>query len=189
MRNFRNQIHLQLMIALLMVVIVRLVLYVDLVATEYLGALRTTGAGFTINTKVRPFLSSCAGLGRRVGLGLGLQPVVCEAFYFALEYFKTVTFAWMFIEGFYLHNTVVVTVFSEEPKLWRYLVAGWGIPLTHTAIWLMAVVLLSGKVRPSPPLLSSYPSLHAPGGPLSGLLLPQPRVLDSGRVSTPPACG
>lgn len=33
----------------------------------------------------------------------------------------------MFIEGFYLHNSVVVNVFQdEEPILWRYLVIGWG---------------------------------------------------------------
>lgn len=32
----------------------------------------------------------------------------------------------MFIEGFYLHNTVVVAVFQEAPKLWKYLLIGWG---------------------------------------------------------------
>ncbi len=40
------------MIALLMVVTIRLILYLDLIVTEYLGNLRTTDIGATINTKV-----------------------------------------------------------------------------------------------------------------------------------------
>lgn len=46
--------------------------------------------------------------------------------YFLLEYFKTVAFGWMFLEGFYLHNQLVITVFNSEPRLTPYLIAGYG---------------------------------------------------------------
>jgi hypothetical protein len=51
---------------------------------------------------------------------------ICELAYFLLEYFKTVAFWWMFLEGFYLHNQLVLAVFNREPKLFPYLVAGYG---------------------------------------------------------------
>lgn len=55
-----------------------------------------------------------------------LQVFVCEAMFFLLEYFKTVAFGWMFLEGFYLHNQLVFTVFNSEPRLTPYLIAGYG---------------------------------------------------------------
>ncbi|PIO73881.1 7 transmembrane receptor [Teladorsagia circumcincta] len=61
--------------------------------------------------------------------------------YFLLEYFKTVAFGWMFLEGFYLHNQLVLTVFNSEPRLTPYLLAGYGIPLLHTLIWLFVVLV------------------------------------------------
>jgi hypothetical protein len=54
------------------------------------------------------------------------QIVVCESMFFLLEYFKTVAFGWMFLEGFHLHNQLVLTVFSSEPKLFNYMIAGYG---------------------------------------------------------------
>lgn len=55
-----------------------------------------------------------------------LQVFLCEAMFFMLEYFKTVAFCWMFLEGFYLHNQLVFTVFEAEPHLTPYLMAGYG---------------------------------------------------------------
>ncbi|KJH41355.1 hormone receptor domain protein [Dictyocaulus viviparus] len=86
LRVFRNMLHLHLMIAILMVVVIRLVLYIDLIL---------------------------------------LEPFVCEAMYSLLEYFKTVAFGWMFLEGLHLHNQLVLTVFNSEPRLTRYLLAGY----------------------------------------------------------------
>ena len=54
------------------------------------------------------------------------QVVVCELMFFLLEYFKTVAFGWMFLEGFYLHNQLVLTVFNSEPRLSNYCLAGYG---------------------------------------------------------------
>ncbi|VDO98603.1 unnamed protein product [Heligmosomoides polygyrus] len=119
LRVFRNMLHLHLMIAILMVVIIRLVLYIDLIFTGSHGPHQSPSDGKTINT----------------------MPFVCEAMYFLLEYFKTVAFGWMFLEGFYLHNQLVITVFNSEPRLTPYLIAGYGIPLLHTLIWLFVVMV------------------------------------------------
>ncbi|MFH4984003.1 hypothetical protein AB6A40_010712 [Gnathostoma spinigerum] len=68
--------------------------------------------------------------------------------FFLLEYFKTVAFGWMFLEGFYLHNQLVLTVFSAEPRLTPYLMAGYGIPLAHSFIWLAVIAIKKqGKVE------------------------------------------
>lgn len=58
--------HLQLMIAILMVVIIRLVLYIDLIFTDKLGHILPS-EGKTINTMV----------------------IICELMFFLLEYFKS----------------------------------------------------------------------------------------------------
>ncbi|VDP21968.1 unnamed protein product [Onchocerca flexuosa] len=51
---------------------------------------------------------------------------LCEAMFFMLEYFKTVAFCWMFIEGFYLHNKLVLTVFATDLRIKPYLMVGYG---------------------------------------------------------------
>jgi len=54
------------------------------------------------------------------------QPIVCECLLTLVEYTKTVMFMWMFIEGYYLHNIVVVTVFPFDLNYTAYYVVGWG---------------------------------------------------------------
>ena len=50
---------------------------------------------------------------------------------FGVEYTKTVVFAWMFIEGLYLHNKLVVSVFTFEPNYILYYLIGWGELICH----------------------------------------------------------
>ncbi|KAF1761614.1 hypothetical protein GCK72_009870 [Caenorhabditis remanei] len=119
LRVFRNLLHLHLMIAMLMVVIIRLVLYIDLIFTGDIGPHTNSAEGKTINT----------------------MPIVCEGMFFFLEYFKTVTFCWMFLEGIYLNNQIVFGFFNSEPKLLPYFLAGYGIPLIHTMLWLFVVLI------------------------------------------------
>jgi len=77
LRVFRNMLHLHLMVAILAVVLIRLVLYIDLIFTDKLGhQVLVNPQGKTINTMV----------------------VVCELMFFLLEYFKSVAFWWMFLE-------------------------------------------------------------------------------------------
>ncbi|GMS89329.1 hypothetical protein PENTCL1PPCAC_11504 [Pristionchus entomophagus] len=126
LRVFRNLLHLQLMIAILMVVIIRLILYIDLIFTDqHRGSDNSSSiTSGTINT----------------------TPVICESMFFLLEYFKTVAFGWSFLEGFYLHNQLVLTVFASEPKLMPYLLAGYGIPLVHASCWLLFMFIKNGKL-------------------------------------------
>ncbi|GMR42224.1 hypothetical protein PMAYCL1PPCAC_12419, partial [Pristionchus mayeri] len=127
LRVFRNLLHLQLMIAILMVVIIRLILYIDLIFTDqHRGSDNASSlTSGTINT----------------------TPVICESMFFLLEYFKTVAFGWSFLEGFYLHNQLVLTVFASEPKLMPYLIAGYGIPLVHASCWLLYMFFKNGKLE------------------------------------------
>jgi len=65
------------MIAILAMVLLRLVLYIDLIFTDRLGHQQLVNPqGRTINTMV----------------------FVCELMFFLLEYFKSVAFWWMFLE-------------------------------------------------------------------------------------------
>ena len=56
-----------------------------------------------------------------------LQPVLCELVHGVLaEYTQTAMFMWMFLEGMYLHNTLVISVFSGKPNYVLYNCIGWG---------------------------------------------------------------
>lgn len=55
------------------------------------------------------------------------QQVVCELLYALMEYTKTVMFMWMLIEGMYLHNMLVLSVFSGKPNYVIYYSLGWGM--------------------------------------------------------------
>ncbi|CEF66741.1 PDF receptor [Strongyloides ratti] len=129
LRVFRNMLHIQLMIAILMVSLIRFILYIDLEFTDKLAILVNTGSqgnGNTINT----------------------LKYVCESMYILLEYFKSVGFSWSFLEGFYLHNQLVFAMVDRDPKLPRYILAGFGAPVIHTLIWLIIVIKKSdGKVK------------------------------------------
>uniref|UniRef100_A0A914H3H7 Uncharacterized protein n=1 Tax=Globodera rostochiensis TaxID=31243 RepID=A0A914H3H7_GLORO len=133
LRVFRNLLHLHLMVALLAVVLIRLVLYIDLIFTDRMGHQQLVNPhGKTINTMV----------------------FVCELMFFLLEYFKSVAFWWMFLEGLYLHNLLVFAFFTKTPKLWPYLITGYGVPLAHTLSWL--IVLLVKKDGKLERCLGSY---------------------------------
>ncbi|PAV58346.1 hypothetical protein WR25_14732 [Diploscapter pachys] len=123
LRVFRNLMHLHLMIAILMVTIIRLIIYIDLiVGGNYGGPHSNSNDGKTINT----------------------MPIVCEMMYLLLEYFKTVSFMWMFLEGFNLHNLVVLSVFNADPQLMPYVIVGYGVPCLNVIIWLLFMLWRKG---------------------------------------------
>nr|CAD2128567.1 unnamed protein product [Meloidogyne enterolobii] len=127
LRVFRNLLHLHLMIAILAMVLLRLVLYIDLIFTDRLGHQQLVNPqGRTINTMV----------------------FVCELMFFLLEYFKSVAFWWMFLEGLFLHNQLVLAVFNTTPHLWPYLLTGYGVPFIHTLGWLIILFIKkNGKLE------------------------------------------
>uniref|UniRef100_A0A0N5ASB8 G_PROTEIN_RECEP_F2_4 domain-containing protein n=1 Tax=Syphacia muris TaxID=451379 RepID=A0A0N5ASB8_9BILA len=80
-------------------------------------------------------------------LVISSMPLLCWLSSVLLEYFKCVAFFWMFLEGFYLHNQLVLTVFSAEPKLKSYVIVGYGVPCMHIIIWLSAIYYRKGKFK------------------------------------------
>lgn len=118
----RTRIHKNLFCAMIIQVIIRLVLYVDqwVLRTDMQYGL--IDGQLTFITKI---------------------PTLCKSIYSLLEYTKTVCFMWMFIEGFYLHNMIVVSVFSGNPNYLFYYFLGWGSPLLSTGIWVIVMLHLN----------------------------------------------
>ncbi|XP_034943280.1 PDF receptor [Chelonus insularis] len=109
LRNTRTRIHKNLFVAMVIQVIIRLTLYIDqaLIKSKVYG----------------------------IEQGINNTPILCEASYVLLEYARTAMFMWMFIEGFFLHNMVTVTVFQETAYYRMYRLVGWGFPLIMTLAW------------------------------------------------------
>ena len=68
----------------------------------------------------------CASIMCRSDVVFILQPLLCEIMVTIKEYTKTVMFVWMFIEGMYLHNMLIVSVFSGKSNFVLYFSLGWG---------------------------------------------------------------
>uniref|UniRef100_A0A0N4UY16 G_PROTEIN_RECEP_F2_4 domain-containing protein n=1 Tax=Enterobius vermicularis TaxID=51028 RepID=A0A0N4UY16_ENTVE len=119
LRVFRNLLHVHLMASILGLVFIRLVMYIDL---QFLVI------NIIFNSAI-------------------LQPLLCWLSSVLLEYFKCVAFFWMFLEGFYLHNQLVLTVFNAEPRLKPYVLVGYGVPCIHILIWLLAIYCRRGKFK------------------------------------------
>lgn len=118
----RTRIHKNLFYAMIIQVIIRLILYVDQWISKADTPYGLVDGHLTVITKI---------------------PSLCKAIYSLLEYTKTVCFMWMFIEGFYLHNMIVVSVFSGNPNYFLYYLLGWGSPLLSTGIWVVVMIYLN----------------------------------------------
>ncbi|GAB6026944.1 hypothetical protein CHUAL_013617 [Chamberlinius hualienensis] len=42
---------------------------------------------------------------------------------------------WMFVEGFYLHSRITVSVFNSEAPFALFYLIGWGLPLIYITVW------------------------------------------------------
>uniref|UniRef100_A0A2C9M932 G-protein coupled receptors family 2 profile 2 domain-containing protein n=1 Tax=Biomphalaria glabrata TaxID=6526 RepID=A0A2C9M932_BIOGL len=56
------------------------------------------------------------------------------------------TFSWMLVEGIYLHNRLVVTVFPSAAPFRIFYFIGWGLPVVFTLIW-STLMYLNDKSR------------------------------------------
>ncbi|XP_057318874.1 PDF receptor isoform X2 [Microplitis mediator] len=120
LRNTRTRIHKNLFVAMVIQVIIRLTLYID----QALKKSKVYGSNQGINNVA----------------------ILCEASYVLLEYARTAMFMWMFIEGFFLHNMVTVTVFQETSHYRVYRLVGWGLPVVMTLTW---AIVTAVYYRPS----------------------------------------
>jgi len=58
-----------------------------------------------------------------------------------------VMFAWMFIEGFHLHNRLILNVFMSKPNYVVYNAVGWGKSISHHHRRKSYRTLTAGKLR------------------------------------------
>uniref|UniRef100_A0A1A9W8S2 G-protein coupled receptors family 2 profile 2 domain-containing protein n=1 Tax=Glossina brevipalpis TaxID=37001 RepID=A0A1A9W8S2_9MUSC len=119
LRNNRTKIHKNLFIAMVLQVIIRLTLYLD--QAFHRGKQETA-----TNTSIT---------------GIENTPYLCEASYVLLEYARTAMFMWMFIEGWYLHNMVTVTVFQGRFPHTIFTLVGWGMPVLMTTVWAICTAI------------------------------------------------
>ncbi|KAG5269718.1 hypothetical protein AALO_G00205270 [Alosa alosa] len=79
---------------------------------------------FRDNRDVSNMLSDKALLGCRVAQVL-------------MQYCVGANYYWLLVEGLYLHNLLVLMVFSENSYFCGYLIIGWGTPVLFVAPWIV----------------------------------------------------
>ncbi|XP_032900089.1 glucagon receptor isoform X2 [Amblyraja radiata] len=65
----------------------------------------------------------------------------CRTAQVLMQYCIGANYYWLLIEGIYLHNLLVVTVFSEMSYFNTYLCIGWGSPLLFVVPWIVVKYL------------------------------------------------
>ncbi|XKL67585.1 hypothetical protein PGB90_003076 [Kerria lacca] len=117
LRNERTRIHMNLFVAAFIMVLMKLTLIIDQLIFGY-GRIQIDGPGFD-NT-----------------------PVLCEITYIIMEYAKSATYMWMFIEALHLHRAVAVTATKMSfNKI--YLFLGWGSTSIFILIWTFTMIIES----------------------------------------------
>lgn len=60
---------------------------------------------------------------------------LCKFVTSLLQYSALANIFWMFVEGLFLHNRIVVSVFNTKAPFKLFYFIGWGVPLLITIIW------------------------------------------------------
>jgi len=55
-----------------------------------------------------------------------MQHWECRLLFTCLCYANVANYAWIFVEGLYLHTIIFLSVFSENSSISPYIIAGWG---------------------------------------------------------------
>ncbi|CAG01110.1 unnamed protein product, partial [Tetraodon nigroviridis] len=64
--------------------------------------------------------------------------ICCRIAFVMMQYSIMANSYWLLVEGIYLHNLLVITVFTERNYFKIYLCIGWGMPLLFLVPWVMA---------------------------------------------------
>ncbi|KAH9524550.1 Corticotropin-releasing factor receptor 1 [Bulinus truncatus] len=59
----------------------------------------------------------------------------CKTVLVLSKWSQMATFSWMLVEGIYLHNRLVVTVFPSSTPFRLFYFIGWGLPVAFTGLW------------------------------------------------------
>ncbi|XP_035826613.1 PDF receptor-like [Aplysia californica] len=60
---------------------------------------------------------------------------LCKTMITLQKYAQMSNFAWMLVEGIYLHNRLAVSVFTSSAPFKLFYFIGWGLPLLITSVW------------------------------------------------------
>ncbi|XP_022310010.2 PDF receptor-like [Crassostrea virginica] len=120
LRCHRTRIHRNLLLAIVVQVIIRLVLYID----QYIARERQSD-----------YLAATGSY-----IAIFHTPTFCETIYTLLEYTESVQFMWMLVEGIHLHNIIAVSFFSGKPNYVFYYILGWGAPIPFTVAWVVTML-------------------------------------------------
>uniref|UniRef100_A0A8D0H474 Glucagon receptor n=1 Tax=Sphenodon punctatus TaxID=8508 RepID=A0A8D0H474_SPHPU len=78
----------------------------------------------------------------RVGIWLSDEAAAgCRAATVFMEYGIVANYCWLLVEGIYLHNLLVLAVFSERSYFTLYLCIGWGAPILFIVPWVVVKFL------------------------------------------------
>ncbi|MBN3311171.1 GLR protein, partial [Amia calva] len=69
----------------------------------------------------------------------------CRVAQVLMQYCVGANYYWLLVEGLYLHNLLVLMVFSENSYFYGYLVLGWGTPVLFVAPWVVVRYLYENK--------------------------------------------
>ncbi|XP_023677936.2 glucagon receptor isoform X3 [Paramormyrops kingsleyae] len=75
----------------------------------------------------------------------GKMAVVCRVAFVMMHYSIIANNYWLLVEGIYLYNLLVVTVFTERNYFNIYLCIGWGAPLIFILPWALAKYLYENE--------------------------------------------
>ncbi|XP_045615560.2 secretin receptor [Procambarus clarkii] len=62
----------------------------------------------------------------------------CRLFTGLWQYFILANYAWILMEGLYLHNLIFLALFTDNSAITLYIVLGWGLPLVLVVGWVTA---------------------------------------------------
>ncbi|NWI08547.1 GLR protein, partial [Crypturellus soui] len=140
----RNYIHMNLFASFMLKGVS--VLVIDaLLKTHYSDKVDDYNVGVWLSDEVSG--AGARGRGRGRGRGArGLTPTPqaaagCRAATVFMQYGIVANYCWLLVEGIYLHNLLVVAVFSERSYFTLYLCIGWGAPLLFLVPWVVVKFL------------------------------------------------
>lgn len=97
----------------------------------------------TFHTSVEPHIAVFKFIAHLINLRLVLQMTIsCRIAVVMMQYSIMANSYWLLVEGIYLHNLLVITVFTERNYFKIYLCIGWG----ELSCWARVNVCLCGGV-------------------------------------------
>jgi len=126
-----TRIHMNLFASMILQCVVRLVIYADQLIVRQPSQTNVKNPENLTTTQSVPSSSPDQVW------GIDNTPLLCEFFYTLIEYGKTTTFLWMFIEGIILYHMTTVAYSRGPEHQPLFYLFGWLLPVPLTVAWLI----------------------------------------------------